>query len=72
MTDANSPLGLIGLGLMGQAWRAYWQTGNKVFGWDVDPSCRRRRRASEGQLLPAPADVFVHCHCVLLSFSAYL
>ncbi len=63
-----SPIGLIGLGLMGSAIAERLIAGGfAVIGWDISPEARKRFTKLGGQSATSATDVFSRCERILLS-----
>jgi 3-hydroxyisobutyrate dehydrogenase-like beta-hydroxyacid dehydrogenase len=67
-TDSPARIGLIGLGLMGQALaERLKQTGACILGWDVLDPARTALQAGGGAVASSAAEVFATCPVVILS-----
>lgn len=67
-SDVRKPIGLIGLGLVGQALATRLLQGHqRVVGFDVQDNCNARLRAAGGAIVSGPQDVFARADRVLLS-----
>lgn len=68
LSDNPMRLGLVGLGLMGQALAVRLIAGGfEVLGWDVDEGAREALQAKGGAVAADGADVFACCERVVLS-----
>ena len=62
------PIGLIGLGLMGNAIaERLFAVRHAVLGWDIDPAARARFNKLGGTVAANAQGVFACCDCILLS-----
>lgn len=70
--DADAPVGLIGLGLMGSAMAGRWlAAGHRVIGWDLEPLRVEALRAHGVEPAGGAAAVVAACPRVVLSLPTY-
>ncbi len=69
----SSPVGLIGLGLLGSALADRLRGGSlPVLGYDLDPARREALGGAGGEVARDAAEVFGRCHRVLLSLPTHV
>ena len=72
MSRVNTPVGLIGLGLVGSALaERLLAAGHRVAGWDIDPGRMAALRANGGDVAGNVHEVFSSCRRVLLSLPSH-
>ncbi len=72
MSRVNTPVGLIGLGLVGSALaERLLAAGHRVVGWDIDPGRMAALRANGGDVAGNVHEVFSSCRRVLLSLPSH-
>ena len=72
ITVASTPLGLIGLGLIGSALaERLMATGQRVLGWDIDSTRCDALREMGGGVAADAAEVFSRCSRVILSLPSH-
>jgi 3-hydroxyisobutyrate dehydrogenase-like beta-hydroxyacid dehydrogenase len=72
MSRVNTPVGLIGLGLVGSALAArLLAAGQRVVGWDIDPERVEALRQSGAEVAGSAQEVFSGCRRVLFSLPSH-
>jgi 3-hydroxyisobutyrate dehydrogenase-like beta-hydroxyacid dehydrogenase len=66
--NADAPVGVIGLGLMGLALaQRLMGAGVAVLGYDIDPVRRDALQANHGVVARSAAEIFAHCRAVVIA-----
>src|SRR3954465_2578832 len=66
--NADAPVGVIGLGLMGMALaQRLMGAGVAVLGYDIDPVRRDALQAHHGGVARSAVEVFAHCRAVVIA-----